>query len=967
MPAIGQTISHYRILEKIGRGGMGEVYKAEDLVLGRVLALKFLADDSASNAESIERFRREARAISAINHPNICTIFEIGEADGQFFIAMEYLPGQTLRAYANARPLAINDLLDIGCQIADALDTAHNQGVIHRDIKPENILLTTRHQIKILDFGLAKLTNTQLRLSQRVGIGGEPTADFGNLTYGGQALGTIAYMSPEQMRGEEIDRRTDLFSFSTVLYELASGRLPSQGETMAAVTDSILHAKPAPLSSLNAQIPPALERIVAKNLEKDRTRRCATAAEFKTELDKLRRDHVGQPRSTKKLLSRPAVLLYSVILMAVILAAAGAIYRHYSRLRWVHERALPEVQQLVFERKGMQAWALLKRAEAYAPGDPAVAKLKAATLYPAAVITTPEGANAYARDYQDTGGEWQYLGKTPLRSNRLPLAFYAFKISKDGYETVYATGTTGENTPLRVQLDPVGTLQAGMVRVPVGSVDPTKHNRVKIAPFLISKFEVTNREYKQFIDAGGYRDPKYWKVPFEHQGRKLSFNEAMKLLRDKTDRPGPSTWELGSFTAGEEDYPVNGVSWYEAMAFAAFSGMNLPTLYHWFRAADMGRFSDILQTSNFQRKGPAKVGSFPSLGPFGTYDMAGNVKEWCLNSTGDRKYIVGGSSTDPPYMYDEPDARLPFDRSPGNGIRLVKYQTDDALRAELTAPVSFQLSDYRNVKPVSDEVFKVYRGLFSYDHTALDSKIESEDDSSPYWRKQRITFNASYGGERVIAYLFLPKDIAPPYQTIVYFPHGGAQSFRTVEDTQFGLIQFLIKSGRALMFPIYKDTYERLGTPPQSGTSAERDETIQQSKDLRRSVDYLATRNDININKLGYYGISWGSVVGPIMIATEDRFRVAVFAAGGCNNEKVLPEIDPINFAPRVKIPVLMINGRYDFELPLETCQEPMFRAIGSAPEAKRHVLYDTGHSPPQLPVMKEALNWLDQYLGPVK
>lgn len=177
----------------------------------------------------------------------------------------------------------------------------------------------------------------------------------------------------------------------------------------------------------------------------------------------------------------------------------------------------------------------------------------------------------------------------------------------------------------------------------------------------------------------------------------------------------------------------------------------------------------------------------------------------------------------------------------------------------------------------------------------------------------------------------------------------------------------MVRSGRALMFPIYKDTYERLGSPPDSGTNAERDETIQQAKDLGRSIDYLEKRPDIDSSRLAYYGISWGAVQGPIMTAVEKRFKAAIFAAGGCNNQKVLPEADTMNFASRVKVPVLMINGRYDFEIPLETCQEPLFRLLGTSPQDKRHVLYDTGHSPPQLPVMKEALNWLDRYLGPVK
>ena len=202
---------------------------------------------------------------------------------------------------------------------------------------------------------------------------------------------------------------------------------------------------------------------------------------------------------------------------------------------------------------------------------------------------------------------------------------------------------------------------------------------------------------------------------------------------------------------------------------------------------------------------------------------------------------------------------------------------------------------------------------------------------------------------------------------MVYFPHSDSQSFHAPEPSQFALIDFLMKSGRALMFPIYKDTHERLGNPPNSGTVAERDETIQQADDLRRSIDYLETRSDIDRNRLVYFTISWGSELSPIMTALEKRFKAAIFAAGGCDPATVLPEADPMNFAPRVKIPVLLINGRYDFVFPMKACQEPLFRALGAPDAGKKRVLYDTDHAPPLLPMMKDTLNWLDDYLGPVK
>jgi dienelactone hydrolase len=219
----------------------------------------------------------------------------------------------------------------------------------------------------------------------------------------------------------------------------------------------------------------------------------------------------------------------------------------------------------------------------------------------------------------------------------------------------------------------------------------------------------------------------------------------------------------------------------------------------------------------------------------------------------------------------------------------------------------------------------------------------------------------------VIAFLFLPKSATPPYQTVVIFPGSSAQDFHALEDSQLLVVDFLVKSGRALMFPEYKNTYERLSEAPDPGTNAERDDTIAQAKDLRRSMDYLWTRPDIDHDRLAYYGISWGGEEAPIMTTVEDRFKVAVLLSGGCDNDKVLPEVDPMNYAPHVKLPVLMMNGRYDFGIPLDTCQEPFFRVLGTPAKDKRHVLYESGHAPPLMPVFKETLDWLDHYLGPVK
>lgn len=969
----------YQVIEEIGQGGMGRVYKVMDREVGERIALKLLRSEIAARGDTIRRFREELRLARRITHKNVCRMFDLGFFEGTYFITMEYVDGEDLKEFIRrSGRLTVEKAAAIARQIGEGLAEAHSLGVVHRDMKPQNVMIDGQGNARIMDFGIAR------------------SIEDAGVTGTGVMIGTPDYMSPEQVEGKAADPRADIYALGVILFEMVAGRLPFEGGTPLSV--AVKHkTEPAPdPRTFNPGIPEGLADVLLMCLEKDREKRYGSASELLAALDRVGGE-AARPRKPRKAgkpatpkasagARRPANFRWRKAFVPAILLAAAALviagYRYVHRnakVDWAKGTALPEIMRLTGDGKLYEAFWLARKAESIIPGDPRLAGLWNEMSQEASVETEPPGARVSVKAYKDVEGEWLELGTTPLSSTRLPLEFLRWKIEKPGYRTL-AVANSGSGGRLRFVLDRPEDLPPRMVRVPRGKVDPrlllfAHWPSVEIGEFLIDEYEVTNRDFKEFVDAGGYKNRDFWKFPFTGARRTMTWEEAASLFLDRTGRPGPSTWELGGFPEGQGDHPVGGLSWFEAAAYAEFAAKSLPTIFHWMTCAGPQYSSSIVPLSNFGAEGPAPGGLYHGLGPFGTHDMGGNVREWCLNASEDGRFILGGAWDDPSYLFLETHAVSPFDRSAANGFRCVRYPSPGNFPDELAGTVTpAYVRDFAKETPVPDDVFAVYKRLYAYDRKDLNAITESVDDTSPFWRKEKISFDAAYGNERVVAYLYLPKEGVPPYQTVIFFPGSAAAALRSSKDLATGHIDFLVRSGRAVLYPVYKSTYERgdgfgfydIGLTPNSW----KDHAVLWHKDFARSVDLLESRPDVDAGRLAYMGWSWGGHQGVLILALEKRIRTGMLLCGGFvpyEELKAVPEADHINFAPRITIPILMLNGRYDYIMPLEKSQKPMFRFLGTPAEHKRWILYDAEHNLPRNEMIKETLNWLDKYLGLVK
>ena len=972
----------YKIIGEIGRGGMGVVLRAEDTKLKRTVALKFLPPEMSRYPEAEERFIREAQAAAALDHRNICTIYEAEEFEGQAYIAMAYVEGQSLRDRIAKGPLRADEAIEIAAQVAEGLEEAHEKGIIHRDIKSANIMLTEKGQPKIMDFGLAKVIGESL------------------ITKEAKTMGTVAYMSPEQAKGETVDLRSDIWSLGVVLYEMLSGQLPFGGERESSILYSIVHEEPKALKGLKGELAPEVQKVINRALKKNPGSRYQKAAEMAEDLRKYQEMAIAAEagvfnlRSLLRRLRQPKIAVPIVLAIAAIAVLSIWFFNRQAKVRWAREVALPEIERLATDLWGdyPAAYRLAEQAEESIPRDPKLAEMFSKCSLRINIKTEPAGAKIFMKEYKDPEGEWTYLGDSPLEKIRLPVGVFRWKIEKEGYETVLAAASTWDidissvtqflpNDLVRV-LDKKGSIPEGMVRV-AGAETAVG----KIGDFYIDKYEVSNAQYRNFINAGGYRDKKFWKERIIKEGKELTWEEAVKEFVDQTGLPGPAGWRAGDFPEGQADYPVSGISWYEAAAYAEFAGKKLPTGYHWgiargedttlIKWPQLGGYGLFAPFSNFRGKGPVPVGSLPGMTSYGAFDMAGNVREWCFNEIQKGRLIRGGGWDDNTYMFSDLSQAPPTDRSAKNGFRCALYpDLPEMPAAAFQTMLLPAVKDYYKEKPVAESVFQAYKGLYSYDKTDLKARVESRQENPAGWVHEVISLDAAYGGERVPAHLFLPTAGTPPYQTVIYFPGAAAIFTRSSRDLESYyeftvFVSFLVKNGRAALFPVYKGTFERIDENTIASLINNVDSfqnaelTIQIVKDLRRCIDYLEERPEIDSQKIAYEGMSWGGAAGAIIPAIEERIKASVLL-GGHFEGTGRPEVREINYVGRVKTPTLMLNGKYDTIYPLESAIKPMFDLLGTPAEHKRLILYDTDHIPPINEMIRETLAWLDKYLGPV-
>jgi serine/threonine protein kinase/dienelactone hydrolase len=1007
-----QLFGSFQIIDKIGAGGMGEVYLARDTRLNRRVALKFLTlPDENSN----RRFLREAQAAAALEHPHICTIHEIGKANGLDFIVMQYVEGQTLADLIKSGRLGLVEALEIAIQVAQALAVAHGRGIVHRDIKPANIIVSSDNQIKVLDFGLAK---------RIVFDDDNPDSSLKTLlSQPGMVVGTVSYMSPEQVRGAEIDARGDLWSLGVVIYEMIAGYTPFGGESTVEKLAEVLYKDPRPMP----KTPAALEAIVMKSLSKSPADRYQTADELCVVLDDVKKDfefaeqlqihatsgardseihdtltqYLSEHRSLSGSIPPPRRKIVRGFAAALILVAAIAVlwywYGNYRARKAADD--LNRVEELARADKNFEAYDLALTLRAALASDERLAALMPTISVSLSVTSEPSGARVYVRRFQvNQDGKFperQLIGETPVANLTIARGNYILELEKDGFETSRRTisgaiprvgGSFIESPPLTIETRMIESSKnpPKMVFVPGGDYSLVNWSRstaskVALSDFFLDRYEVSNADYKEFINAGGYVRPELWKVPFERDSKPVTMAAALALLKDRTGLPGPRSWSNQNFPDGAGDLPVTDITWYEAAAYAEFRGKKLPTVFQWEKAARDGMFDPRYNAmpwgfirqgdttdrrANFRGTGPVAVTDNEyGMSPFGALNMAGNVSEWTSNESEEGFVTSGGAWNDLAYSFGDYGIYPGLYTSNRIGFRCVLSRSDSDQGGQMIPHTESPV-----YKPSSESDFRTWLTHYEYDRKALNATV-AETTETDSWTREKITFPTE-SNETAIAYLYLPKNAARPVQVIHYVPPGDVvRGIRSLNDSIEMFAAPFVKSGRAVFAIVLKGYTERPFPQnyslPANSTVEFRKQVVNWITDLRRGVDYLESRADIDHSRIAFLGISNGANVGLILTAIETRYKTLVFESAGLESEfrTRIAETSPIKFASQIKIQKLVINGRYDETFPFNTDAKPLFELLR---EPKKIVIYEGGHIPTPEFFIPAVNGWLDETLGPV-
>jgi TolB-like protein/dienelactone hydrolase len=700
------------------------------------------------------------------------------------------------------------------------------------------------------------------------------------------------------------------------------------------------------------------------------------------------------PRTRRGLPSRwiiPAIV--ALVGMAALLTWT---LQQRSQERWAREDALPRLQALIADDDYAAAFDLAREIERVTPNDPLLRQLEPSFAAKVTLDSAPSGAKVFYRPYAGGDEDWRFIGETPLVDVAVPLGVGLWRLEKEDHDTALLAlrnpGLQLGNSPeadfrqmmkgvdLAIPLADAATSPDGMVLVPAipAAIPGFGSDPIEVPAFFIDRFEVRNRDFKEFVDAGGYSDASHWRgLPFEGGG---DWRTAVAAFVDLTGRPGPSTWRAGTYPDGMADHPVTGVSWYEAAAYCRFRGKELPTAYHWYRAA--GGIVEywesvspaIVHGSNFGGRDFEPVGRSASVGPHGTYDMAGNAREWVWTQGSLGRVIAGGAFNTPPYVYLEPEQAPPADRTAGNGIRCMRPAQPGPANEDLRRPIARQAVDYADTVPVDDAAYAVLAQQLDYRATPFTPRVEQADSSNPAWTVERVTLPTGYDDTSFAVQLFLPADRRSPSGVIFYLPHAGDIVGPVTTggfDPSAGSIplDFLLKSGWALAVVAFDIAFERQWSAERRRSMSSGDRRRLQQRhwraELGRTIDYLATREDIDARKLGVFGISFGASAMLPLLAVEKRIGAAVLYSGGTALHSGLPASEQVyNYLPRVTQPVLMLNGRWDIDATPES-QQRLFELLGSPADAKKHVVYESGHGHlPRFQVEKEALDWFERHLG---